>query len=499
MRFQFFYDESEHSREIGFNTITASNYYDNFITAIVGWQKDKASRIENAYLAFEKKYEQRKSNGELKSSTIKGNQLKYGFASLNRDNVSFLSDFFSLFTEDVYVYISVISKIEYIIHQLFIDYKNTLFVDTDALKYSLIKALIVYKPIEVERAIYESPRSFVEETTRFLENRIAINQDDPILKERENEAFKNILLILKDVKMPQTFSWDYRPPFWGFQKFLTEKAISDYSLLIDREGEHLKTVSAALNEGLINVSDEDSSNSAGIRMADMLAGLLGKMMKALSTSLHPTELNTVKKIVLSEDWFKINEAQFQLYKQLNRILRVLNNAWYKTYSSIYSDDLISLFSLADYFSQFPSVESIKKDVTMHGEYYNSCVLQHLMEHYSIIQNKLPIEPIPKESMKDDYYIDQRGAKVFYNGNQQPMLPLIDGPNTFFVLSTGFNDLTNTPVITIEENGNPLCYRLPDELYGWAYTAVLMANMGVNLFPCEVVFNKKDGRYTFEFL
>ena len=36
MKYIFFYDETEHSRKINYETVTANNYYDNFITGIVG-------------------------------------------------------------------------------------------------------------------------------------------------------------------------------------------------------------------------------------------------------------------------------------------------------------------------------------------------------------------------------------------------------------------------------------------------------------------------------
>lgn len=36
MEYGFFYDEAEHSRKINYKTITAQNYYDNFVAVIVG-------------------------------------------------------------------------------------------------------------------------------------------------------------------------------------------------------------------------------------------------------------------------------------------------------------------------------------------------------------------------------------------------------------------------------------------------------------------------------
>ena len=68
--YHFFYDETEHSRKINYQTITASNYYDNFISVIVGWLSEDEDRIKDRYLGLETKYEFRKVNGELKSQTI---------------------------------------------------------------------------------------------------------------------------------------------------------------------------------------------------------------------------------------------------------------------------------------------------------------------------------------------------------------------------------------------------------------------------------------------
>ena len=143
-KFNFYYDESEHSRKINHKTITAENYSDSFIAVIVGWLSENQASLYERYGAFEEKYQHRQSDGELKSNTIKQSQLKSGFASLNNDNLSLLEDFLGLFDERIFVYYAVISKIEYIIRQLFEDYVNTFFVDMDAMKYSITKALVLY-------------------------------------------------------------------------------------------------------------------------------------------------------------------------------------------------------------------------------------------------------------------------------------------------------------------------------------------------------------------
>ncbi|MGC6175638.1 hypothetical protein [Lacrimispora sp. 38-1] len=130
--YRFYYDESEHSRKINLNTVSAKNYYDNFIAVIVGWKVESEKSIFEKYTAFEEKYTDRKSKEELKSQTLKQNQFESGFASMNKSNVCFLTEFLSLFDSDIAVYFAAISKIEFIISQLFDGYKNSFVCDMDA-------------------------------------------------------------------------------------------------------------------------------------------------------------------------------------------------------------------------------------------------------------------------------------------------------------------------------------------------------------------------------
>lgn len=49
----FYYDESEHSRKINYGTVNADNYYDNFVSVIVGWSKEKEQAVFEKYSSFE--------------------------------------------------------------------------------------------------------------------------------------------------------------------------------------------------------------------------------------------------------------------------------------------------------------------------------------------------------------------------------------------------------------------------------------------------------------
>ena len=498
MKYSFYYDESEHSRSIGFKTVTAENFYDNFITVIVGWMSQDEQRIREQYCEFEQKYIDRHPDKELKSETIQPKQLRFGFASTAKGNIPFFEDFLSLFSDDIHIYISTFSKVEYIVNQLFKDYKNSLLFDMDMMRYSIIKALVIYKPRDLVDAIYNNQESIVDVMKAFFKDRIEKNKTNPSLKERETESFEQILLVLDDVKPIDCIEWDYTPPFVGFRHFLDENSISDYSLTIDREGEHQKTVLAARKANLKNVDDEESDNHFGIRMADMLAGMLGKLMKALCKNLHPTNPDVVQKTILSTEWFNLSDAQLTLYKKLHHIVCKLNNAWYKSFAGIYADDLVCLNTLLNFMNHFENTQEIKSDLDMQGEYFNGCACKALLKDYERKQNKLGIHTISSEYLKKDYYLNHRGAKVYYDTCKQPMLPISNIGLKYNVLSVGF-DKNKTPLITVNEKGKPVCYRLPNQLSEWAFTAVSNANFGVDLFPADVKFLRRKGKCYADFI
>ncbi len=498
MKYVFFYDETEHSRKINYQTVTANNYCDNFITGIVGWKAEENECISDRYLAFESKYDYRKKDGELKSQTMKTKDFRLGFASLNNHTIEFYEDLVSLFDEKIIIYFSVFSKIEYIINQLFINYHNSMFADIDLMKYSIIKAINVYKPKNVIEAIYKEPQIFVKELRSFLEDRIIKNKTNSILKERENQAFEEILILLADTEAPETLDWAYFAPFDGFKKLLTEMNIVNYKLMIDREGEEAHTLNSSKYVGLQNVTEEDSKEYVGLRMADMLAGLISRLMQSLKTSLNGDYKDgKIEKTLLDSGWFALNQKQLDLYKKLYQVICENNDHWYKSYAGIYSDDLVAFVALLQFMNQFSDAEEIcRSNIGMQPEHYNTFACERLKELYKIMGNKLPIELIANDDK--DYFYNQRGAKVYKDSNKQPMLPLHNGQNEFYVLSAGFSR-NGIPLVTISENKKPKCYRLPDEYGDWTMTVVGFTNRGEKLFPSKVLFSLIGGRYLVDIL
>ncbi len=498
--YNFYYDESEHSRKINYKTVTASNYYDNFVTMIVGWPAKKDDILQR-FATFETKYADRKDrNGEIKSTMFQQKQFKYGFSSLNKQNTQVINDFLSLFDEDIHIYFSVSSKIEYLVLQVFQGYKNSFLLDADLMKYSITKALVVYRPQEIIKCLYESPEDFLNELKKFFRYRIEYNKNNPKLKQAETMAFQEILLVLDEISDAPELDWDYHMPFDGFNKYLQEKNIQNYSLIIDKEGEseeESKTLKSAREIGLNNSDEANSMEHPGLRMADMMAGIISKLLKGLCDSLRYQSIDeSTNKKILDVGWFCLSEVQLELYKKLYRLICEWQPAWYKSYSGIYSDDLVVFNALLNFINHFESVEQIRVNIDMQGEYFNAFACEQLARYFDRRRCKLPIEPVipfDKES-----YLDSRGEKVYFDSRKQLPLPLHEGSQTFNVLSVGV-DQKFTPTITILKERESECFRLPNELSEWACSVVRMAAMGMNLFPTKVTFSNINGKYSVDIL
>lgn len=499
-KYNFYYDESEHSRKINYKTVSSSNYYDNFVTMIVGWS-DERNDILRRYADFETKYADRKDhNGEIKSTMFQQKQFRNGFASLNKQNAQFIDDFLSLFDKHVHIYFSVCSKIEYLVLQIFREYRNSFFVDADLMKYSITKSLVVYRPQEIIKCLYESPESFLEELKQFFRDRIECNKTNPRLKRTETEAFQEILLVLDEISDIPEIDWDYHMPFDGFNKYLQEKNIQDYLLIIDKEGkaeEESKTLKAAREMGLDNSDEADSTEHPGLRMADMMAGIVSKLLKGLRDSLRYQSLDeSTNKKILDADWFYLNEVQLGIYKKLYRFICEWQPAWFKSYSGIYSDDLVIFIALLNFMNHFETVEQLRADLDMQGEYFNAFACEQLARYFEQRRCKLPVEPVIP--FDEESYLNQRGGKVYWDSRKQPLLPLHEGSQTFDVLSVGV-DQNFTPTVTILKDGDPECFLLPNELSEWACCVVGMAAMGANLFPTRVTFSNINGKYSADIL
>lgn len=102
-------------------------------------------------------------------------------------------------------------------------------------------------------------------------------------------------------------------------------------------------------------------------------------------------------------------------------------------------------------------------------------------------------PVYKPEKNAKFIVNPRRAVVFMDEAEQPVLEIPEGSTRKRVLSVGFNS-NNNPVVTIQETDGVICYLLPDWYKSWCETCVLMARIGRNFFPSDVLFSLNNGRY-----
>jgi hypothetical protein len=218
----------------------------------------------------------------------------------------------------------------------------------------------------------------------FLEERIKINENNLGLKQKENQAFKQMLFILDKLSPLKDVTWDYTAPFMGFSEYLNHKGITDYSLILDKEGTG-RTLKSAQNSGLKLVSEGDSVNHFGIRMADMLAGIIFKLSKSLFKALNPlVPVSTPRKIILNEEWFRLSNQELNVYKLLHKVFLDLNEDEMKRIVGTFYDDLICFQALIQYMNSFVSAGEITKNLKMQGEWFNTFCCEYLESYFKTI-------------------------------------------------------------------------------------------------------------------
>ena len=379
--YTFYYDETEHSRRITSNTVSSAGFYDGFIATIVGWN-DNALSIEQKMNGFKEKHRSRQSKkGEIKSTTISNKEIQYGFATLKRETTQLIEDFLAIFDETMCLYIFSASKIEYIIRQLFSCYRFIPYVNVDAMIYTTAKAIVLHKPAKVLAQMGGDPRRLTKEILAFLEKCVEEDMKVPWVKQPEINAFSGVVAILRNYQAvtPTKIDWNYIPAFDGFQKYLKEKRIADYSLVIDDEH---NTFLAAQEAGIHDVKEGNSVNYLGVQIADMMAGIIGKIMKALNQNLKYVDASDhTNRKLLNEKWFDLSEDKFQLYKQLHTIICKWDHMWYKTYAGVFSDDFVTFIALLDYFDQYGSAKEMKASNTQHNERFNNFVRNRLSQRF----------------------------------------------------------------------------------------------------------------------
>ena len=227
--------------------------------------------------------------------------------------------------------------------------------------------------------------SVINELIHFFDNKVKQNIHNKI-KSNENIAFENVLKILKSIDVDYIcFNWNYDMIFWGIELLRNELKVdfNNVKIIIDKEGKKSNTYEAALNSGIKKVYQKDSKSVTELRCADMLAGFISRMMRAI---YEDTDVKRVKNydklVILSEEWFDVTEEVFNLYKKIATFIKNKMNHEYSTYISLYFDIFLEFISLIYYFELYPSYTKFKMfSLSEHRNKFNSFTINRLQENY----------------------------------------------------------------------------------------------------------------------
>lgn len=501
----FYYDESAHSRKLTFQTLDDSLFRQDFVSTIVGIPEDALKTFERRFLPFEQKWKKHYSCDELKSKVIKTRKYKYGLASFKKEDADFYDELFSLLVDlNVYLHFGVFNKIQYLMLQMLEKYSSTPIINTKSLSYSMAKALCVYRPKKVLEAIENDTHNFLQLFKEFLEKRRLLNKR--IHGESEEIAFSQMIEILDSINENIDLEWDYTFSFDGFKNYIGELKINSISLAIDKEGNG-KTANCAIKDGIENVSEIDSTESCGVRCADLLCGFLSNMISSVEEETSYGENDETRdESLLATKWFEnIGEKKFILYKKAYKVFYELNGSWFKYYCSSYSDGLIIFLALLKHFAEYKNYSDYKlHDSNYHQHRVNSIVYWDLKRHNEELSGdtfKIESADVDEEGAMHN----QKGAKVYSDPKKHSMIQLPgDGEeSTFFALSVGFipenHDPFSQPVATISENGLPVCYLLPKELHDSVMYYLSLSVGGLNKFPSFIVIKNDGGHYSLSLL
>ena len=176
--------------------------------------------------------------------------------------------------------------------------------------------------------------------------------------------------------------------------------------------------------------------------------------------------------MVDERWFsRLSDEGFASYEKLANIVLRTNNAWDKVFAGVYSDDLVLLIALLTLIDENDSNEELSHIADECPERLNTMACRMLEAHYGRIAAK----PIDGFNAFEDPLI-----------SNVPALPLRKGTVQYDVLSTGLDNV-GTPLILVDTGRRAVCFRLPDDLQGWACGLASLAGTDLNVLPSNVLF------------
>lgn len=408
MKYKFYYDESYHDPAItqkdGVQNIDLEDASVYFTLCIVGISSDKLEDFISEYTLLENKYKKKigvNESDEFKGSTFKAKYFKWGLAGIRKDYLYFYKDLFKLLsTYDVIINISIVNKFELLVRKLLGDnlkhsekfWKNFV--------YAFSKFFNTHKTEKLVKLIH-TDNVKVSDVLR----EINIIFDDVIekmqgyeLKRREVNVAKEIKYILSNYKIEfnirDKYQRNYTYSLSGFKALMDELSISSYDIDLDIDGKGKRINKVIMSaEALLpcaKITGVDSKQNQGIRVADFVSNLMGRLIKSIEKQLNLNrkeieEDGDYNKLnLINENWFNIDKDEFECYRTIGKFFSDRSSLYWTTFTGVYNDEVLVIFTIFQYFCDFYDYDEYKKTpIGDHAKKINKIVVEKLSEQFTI--------------------------------------------------------------------------------------------------------------------
>lgn len=368
--YDFFFDESQKTEYIvidedGRLNFDNDNDLRSFVGVFCGFEHDKIEHVRTFMKAIESEFKDDLNidpEQELKSTTVKKDNFRFGFASLKRNNRTFYKNLFQLLSECKPILVTSFSNKYEVLVRRTIHLHEMEKAEEDEFYYSLSKFFSTYGPEDFFETMWKDQCIAISELSDRLED-LDFRDRDVERFEQRNIAFMEMAFILRNGCLTLTPVKRIHYPYILLPDALTllldEIHIppKDISLFVDgEEGQY-----ECFNNKPYSVLFVDSKEEPAIRICDQLAGLVARMCHALkcdpcrrepSIDADSTEKNRLR--LLNPRWFKIDENTFSLYKSFHDALIKTNQNYWSTCTLSFHDDYAYLIAFLAYMDSMES-------------------------------------------------------------------------------------------------------------------------------------------------
>lgn len=358
----------------------------SFVANALLLPKKNLQVIEKSFIELEQDF--LSIRPQLRGKELKGSMIlnktnfKFGIASLNEREISFYNAFFSILEEnDASNLFFSISKMAIIVSGKIGDWvlelDNKKFIlDPAIFLYSLIKYIDIEAPANLIDKLLDKSVS-----TKTLLNAIREDLQSIVDKNKYNSRMaaqiRTYIELIKIIKKynhienkptnNQNFDWSkftYALDLWISEiEYYGENKKENINIFLDEgiKKEYLEVLK--FNNVKENVN---SKESVGLRMTDHLVVLLGNYMSKLKTDSFYNHEKPEKVERISNGWFELNDAQFQLIKRVYNFF-LENDNRYSFINDTYFDESVHIQSYLKYINSYKSYESYCSNKSKHLE------------------------------------------------------------------------------------------------------------------------------------